>query len=153
MKQFLAFIIISAILIAFLLIMGSPPAAAETLYVCVSDDSYLNGRAKPSTRSEVTMRLYNGDAVEAVAIHGEWVEVVGGESGTSFCKAAYLNSMKNPTFYTNTSGGRVRVRKSPGDGQGVGWISAGDMIKVTKVIMGWGCTNAGWVDLCYFTQQ
>ena len=92
------------ILVAFLLFSTTK---AETVYVRISDDSYLNGRAEPHKRAEVTMKLYNGDSLEAVGFHGEWIEVVGGESGTSFCKAQYLSEIKDPVLYTNTSGNMI----------------------------------------------
>jgi hypothetical protein len=128
-------------------------ACAETVYVCVSEDSYLNGRARPSTKAEITMRLYNGDELEAVSFSNDWVEVIGGESGTSWCKAIYLSEIKEPLWFVNTSGGRVRARKTPVDGKGTGWVSSRDTIKVTKIVMGWGYTSIGWVDLSYFTQK
>lgn len=128
-------------------------ACAQTVFVSISPSSYLNGRARPSTKSEITMRLYKGDELEAISFSGEWVEVVGGETGTSFCKAIYLSEINEPVWFINTSGGRVRVRKTPVDGKSTGWISSGDTIKVTKIVMGWGYTSLGWVDLSYFTQK
>lgn len=150
MKQFVAFAVIAIILVSFLLILG-PPAAAETVYVCISDHSYLNGRCAPSKNAEVTMKLFNGDELEIVALRGEWAEVVGGESGTSFCKIKYLSEIREPVSFTNTSGGRVRVRHNPVDGKTVGWIEAGKTVTVSKQILGWGYTKSGWVDLSYFT--
>lgn len=125
-------------------------ANAQTVYVCISEDSYLNGRARPSTRAEITMRLYNGDELEVVRFCGEWVEIIGGESGTSFCKAKYVSEVKDPVFCVNASGGRVRIRSSAIDGKGVGWVKAGGTVKVTRQLLGWGYIGTGWVDLSYF---
>lgn len=128
-------------------------AASETLYVCIDKHTYLNGRARPSKKAEITMRLYDGDDVEAIRFCDEWIEVIGGESGTSFIKADYLSEIKSPVVYVNASKGRVRVRKTPDSNQTVSWIKAGETIKITRQIMGWGYTHGGWVDLQYFSKK
>lgn len=131
-------------------IFWSSLSYAELAYVCVSEDSFLNGRSAPNKNADVTMRLFSGDEVDVVSFHGEWAEIIGGESGTSFCKAEFLSSIKKPVTYVNTSKGRVRVRKTPIDGKPVDWIGAKETIVVTKIICGWGLTNKGWIDLSYF---
>lgn len=149
MKPFTAFLLILAILLSALLLLGHP-AVAETVYVSIREGTYLNGREHPSTRSHITMRLFNGDALEIVSFDGEWVEVEGGESGTSFVKAEYLSEVNSPVSYTNTSGGRVRVRRSPSNSTAIDWIRSGETIAISKVIAGWGYTHGGWVDLSFF---
>lgn len=150
-KDLYLVVFVSALLLAGLIAaLIVSDAEAETAYACVSNGSYLNARAYPRKSAEVTMHLYNGDEVQVVGFHGDWVQIVGGESGTSYCKAKYLSEIRKPVTYTNTSGGRVRIRESAVDGKGVGWIEAGKSITVTKQLLGWGYTKAGWVDLSYF---
>ena len=149
MRKLLIFIIIVLQLIV-LLFMLSEPASGETLYVSIREGTYLNGRERPSTKAGITMRLFDGDAVDAIAFDGEWVEVIGGESGTSFVKAQYLSKLKEPAMYVNASGGRVRVRKTPQSSKITAWIGSDDIIKISKQIMNWGYTHGGWVDLSYF---
>ena len=149
MKKFGIFVAFVLLLVSLLVALGEP-AGAESVYVVIRDGTYLNGREHPSTKAHITMRLFNGDKLEVVSFNGEWVEVVGGESGTSFVKAEYLSEVKNPVSYINISGGRVRVRKSPFSNQAVSWIKSGQTVTITRQILGWGYTHGGWVDLSYF---
>lgn len=152
MRKFWMLIII-ALQLFILIFAFEQPAKSETLYVSIREDTYLNGRERPSTKSFITMRLFNGDVLEAITFDGEWVEVVGGESGTSFVKAEYLSELKIPVFYTNVSGGRVRVRKTPQSSKTVAWIASNDTIKISRKIMDWGYTHGGWVNLSYFEKK
>lgn len=124
-------------------------AENEILYVCVSEDSWLNGRAEPHKDSFVTLKLYSGDTVEVVGTSGEWVEVIGGETGTSFVSSKYLSQTLEPFTVTNVSGGRVKVR-SYIDGKVVGYVKAGKSVKVTRTMLGWGYIGNGWVKLEFF---
>ena len=151
-RAFVLCVVVATLLSLALLFLGSP-AEAETVCVSIREGTYLNGRMKPSTKSSVTMRLFNGDELEAVALAGEWVEVIGGESGTSFVKAQYLNEIKSPVYYRNISNGRVRVRKTPEGNQTVAWIPKNKCVKVSRQLMGWGRINDGWIDLQYFQKE
>lgn len=149
MRQFLIFLL-SALLLASILFFLGHPAEAETVYVSIREGTYLNGRMRPSTRSCVTMRLFNGDSLEVVSFDGEWVQVVGGESGTSYVKAEYLSELSSPVQYTNVSGGRVRIRKAPSSSKAIGWVGANQTILISRQISGWGYYRNGWVDLSFF---
>ena len=102
MRRFFVFFV-TAIAIILLIVFLGEPASAETLYVSIREGTYLNGREFPSTKSHITMRLFNGDSVEAISFNGEWVEVRGGESGTSFIKSQYLSELIKPVYYENIS--------------------------------------------------
>lgn len=143
--------LVISVIVVLLIVFSVGVACAEEdiLYVCVNKDSYLNGRARPSTSAEITMKLYNGDTVEVVGSHGEWIEIIGGESGTSFVKAKYISETLDPYTITNISGGRVRIRSCI-DGETVGYVKAGKSVKVTRTMLGWGYIGSGWVDLEYF---
>lgn len=125
---------------------------ATSHFVNVSEDSYLNGRMAPSKKSTVTMRLYRGDEVEVIGFSGDWAEVVGGESGTSYVKAQYLSTILEPIIFKNVSGGRVKVRSQPIAGKTVSWISSGKSITVESIVFGWGRTSSGWIDLSFFEE-
>lgn len=96
------------------------------------------------------MKIPNGDTVEALSTKDGWVEVVGGESNTSWCKAEYLSSVQDAVSFRNTSGCRVFVRDGI-EGAKTGVIRANKAITVTRQIFGWGYTDSGWVDLQFFT--
>lgn len=127
-------------------------ALSETLTVTISS-GHLNARANPGTNSEITMRLYDGDTVEALSTKDGWVEIEGGETGTSWCKAEYLSSSQSASqTYVNTSGGRVRIRDEI-EGNPIGWVASGETVSVSRSILGWGYIGKGWVDLSYFQQE
>lgn len=147
MKRFLAivFLLLFVWSVVALLFHG---ASAETLYACTVRDD-LNGRSRPSTSAPIEMRIPPGDAVEAVSYKDGWVEVVGGESGTVWCKAEYLSSTQDAVYFKNTSGGRVFLRNGI-EGAKTGVVKANKVVLVTRQIFGWGYIGNGWVDLSYF---
>lgn len=142
MKRFLMLFTLIATLIANV-------AISETLYVCTNGDD-LNGRAAPSKNADIEMRIPNGEKVEAVSYNVGWVEVLGGETGTVWCKAEYLSSTQEPTEYRNSSGGRVFIRDGI-EGVKTGFVvRANDTVWVTREINGWGYIESGWVNLNNF---
>lgn len=140
----------SFIVLWIFMLLAMWTAAGETLYVCTERDN-LNARFAPSTSSSIEMRLPPGEEVLAVSHRDGWVEIVGGEGGTSWCKAEYLSSTLEPTFFTNISGGRVFLRETI-EGKKNGFVRANKTILVTRQIFGWGYTGRGWVDLSYFEE-
>lgn len=127
------------------------PADAETLYVTASE---LNGRARPSKSATVEAVFCRGDSVESTgAVHGDWVEIVGGETGTVWCSAKYLSTSVRTEYYRNTSGGRVRIRTQP-EGKACGWIEDGKRVQISSYIDDWGYVQGkGWVSMNYFTKE
>lgn len=121
----------------------------DILYVCVSEGSFLNGRIAPSKNADVTMKLYPGDTVEVVSVVDGWVEIVGGESGTSFVDSRYVSETNEPYKMINTSGGRIRMRDSI-DGKTISYVKAKGIVTIERTILGWGYTGRGWVQLSYF---
>lgn len=149
MKKLFYAIVLFLALWAFLL-LAVWVAAGETLYVCTENDD-LNARYAPSTSSNIEMLLPPGEEVEALSYRDGWVEIVGGESGTSWCKAEYLSSTLEPAYFVNISGGRVFLRDAI-EGRKSGFVRANKTILVTRQIFGWGYTGHGWVDLSYFEE-
>lgn len=123
---------------------------ATSHYVNISEGTYLNGREKPSKKSFITMRLFRGDKVNVLGFSGDWAEVEGGESGTSFVKAKYLSTILEPVRFRNVSSGRVRVRTEPVSGSTAAWLSSGKTVTVLSIVSGWGRIASGWIDLSYF---
>lgn len=134
---------------SFLTLLQISPGLGETLFVVTNGDC-LNGRARPDKHAPVEARFDNGEAVEALSIQNGWVEVIGGETGTVWCKAEYLSdSQSDSATYRNTSGGRVFVRNEP-SGKKTGRIDAGKKVTVSRQIGNWGYIGSGWVDLSFF---
>ena len=141
--------IIIFILLFLTIVINSAMAESTTLIVTVDE---LNGRAEPTTKSSVEMRLYKDDEVTFVSYNDGWVEIIGGETGTVFCKAEYLSEKDaNLGTYKNTSGGRVHVRENI-EGKRIDSIAANKNVEVSSIILNWGYIGNGWVDLQYFEQ-
>ena len=141
--------IIIFILLFLTIVINNAMADFTTLVVTVDE---LNGRAEPTTKSNIEMRLYKDDEVTFVSYDDGWVEIIGGETGTVFCKAEYLSEKDaNLGTYKNTSGGRVHVRDSI-EGKRISSIAANKNVEVSSIILNWGYIGNGWVDLEYFEQ-
>ena len=152
-RKFTLFVITFLLLTTVFFILYHPLfGVAETLYVRTNGDC-LNGRAQPDKHASVEARFDNGAQVESVSTSGDWVEVVGGETGTVWCKAEYLSSFASGcVLYRNTSGGRVFVRSEP-CGAKTGRVGADKTVSVRNIVNGWGYIGTGWVDLSYFSKE
>lgn len=141
--------IIIFVLLFLTIVINNSMAESTTLVVTVDE---LNGRAEPTTKSSVEMHLYKDDEVTFVSYTDGWVEIIGGETGTVFCKAEYLSEKDaNLGTYKNISGGRVNVRDNI-EGKKINSIAANKNIEVSSIILNWGYIGNGWVDLQYFEQ-
>ena len=125
-------------------------AESDILYVCVDENSHLNGRARPSKHADITMKLYKGETIQVIeAVEDGWLKIVGGETGVSYVDSRYVSESLESFYATNISGGRVRVRDSIG-GRTVAHIKAGGRVKVERTMLGWGYIGSGWIMLEYF---
>ena len=139
-----------ALILAFCSWCTSANAEGNVMYVCVHASSHLNGRAKPSKNSEITMKLYNGEEVEVVDIRSDgWIEIVGGETGTSFVSDKYVSQTIEQYKVTNVSDGRIKVRETI-DGKVVDYVKKGETVTILQTMSEWGRISKGWVKLEYF---
>ncbi|MEG1776939.1 MAG: SH3 domain-containing protein [Clostridia bacterium] len=120
----------------------------RTVYVMASE---LNGRAEASLKATVEARFYRGDELEALRYQLGWVEVVGGETGTVWCKAEHLSEYAVEAEYANKSGGRVFIHAELGDDSkdGKRAVECGKRVTVTRVLYGYGYMGKGWIDLSF----
>lgn len=124
-------------------------AAASTSLYCVADR--LNGREKPSKNSNIEAHFEYGEELEVVGYDGDWVEVIGGETGTVFVNAQYVASSLETTKYKNISSGRVIVRDAPNGNKKKDYVKAKKTVTISAVIDNWGyIKNRGWINLDYF---
>lgn len=138
-------------LCVLLLLLELPSASCETLYVVTQGDD-LNGRSEPSIHAPVEMRIPNGEAVQSVSSQNGWVEIVGGETGTVWCREEYLSSAPEASKFRNVSGGRVFVRDTvKGHKTGLE-VPANKTVTVRIQRDGWGKVSSGWVDLSFFEE-
>lgn len=137
-------------LAAILLLILPSISQGETLYCTAST---LNGRAEPSKKARVEAQFSYGDEMEVVGYTDNWIEVVGGETGTVFVSAKYCASSLEKVKYQNTSGGRVIIRESPEGKKKNDWIKANKKVTISAEVDGWGyIADRGWIDLSYFNE-
>ena len=97
-----------------------------------------------------------GDILEATGEWSddhEWVEVTGGEAGTCWVHRKYITERIEPFKVINKRYKTVKIRKKPSEkGKLTGYLNKGRSIEVVQVLMGWGRTRLGWIDL-YFVDE
>ena len=127
-------------------------ADALTLYAAHKEGD-LNIRQSPNGKR--VGYLSPGDRGEYIRQDGEWVLLaLGIEDGKGWVNAQYLTV--DPAAagrYVNASGGRVRIRKTPG-GKAAGWLGIGKTVEVLSVLPDengelWGRTKKGYIALKY----
>ena len=139
-------------LCAMLLFVQVATAEAMTLYAA-HEEGDLNIRDKPY--GDRIGYLLPGDSGEFVRQEGEWVFLaLGIEAGGGWVSAKYLTADPEAAGqYVNASGGRVRIRETPG-GKAAGWIKAGRTVEVLAVLPDengdmWGRTKTGYIAMKY----
>ena len=155
MTNFTRFLCVLLVLLGILLVIDclfpiGAFAYEETLYVMVTE---LNGRECPNTKCGVEAHFERGDMLAPIQLNTNgWVEVIGGETGTVWCKAEYVSESESIRKWKNTSGGSVNLRANPScEAKKIGKIKHGRVMRITAEVMGWGyIKDQGWVDLEYF---
>lgn len=158
-KILVVLLIIIALLMIFLYI-GDGAAKSEgneydgtVLYVLANQ---LNGRYAPRKTGIIEALFDKGAPVKATGRWSKdmlWIEVYGGECGTVWCKAEYLSEITDPIIMENSSNGRIKIRSKPGkNGRIVGYVKRDQKITVNQIVLGWGRTKKGWIDLLYFSE-
>ena len=119
----------------------------HTLYVTASQ---LNGRASPRKTGFIEMTYERGDILKAT---GRWsndhagIEVLGGESRTVWVNAKYVTERKESFCVKARYYGKFKIRKKPFDGRVVGYFRDDQIVQIDQVVLGWGRTKKGWIDL------
>ena len=145
-------VIVTALLFALPLIRAAMAEEAQPAAMYVTGvKSWLNGRAKPDTGSDVEARFTIGTEVDVYEVSGQWAKVAGGETGYVWCSVDYLTSVPPDSArqtYTVRANGRVRVRDTP-DGDLVRWLADGDTVPVTCWFNGWAYIGDGYIQQKY----
>lgn len=134
----------------------APPAMADALYTVTVDD-YVYVREQPTKASSELGTINGGEQVTGTGYQDGWVQVaVAMELTEGWIRADLLTLTDYPVGrYTNTSGGRVRVRAEP-DGKAVGWLKAGGTVDVIRWVdvdgVVWAVTERGYIDGRYIEQ-
>ena len=112
----------------------------------------MNGRTNPRKTAFIECRFDHGDKLTATGEWSEdnhWIEVYGGESGTVWVYADYVSERKEGFTVKNLDHQQVKIRSRPVDGKLKGYLKKNKTIEVDQVVLGWGKTPRGWIDLDY----
>ena len=121
---------------------------------CRVQTRLLNGRAAPRKTASIEARFDYGDILEATGEWSKdykWVEVAGGETGTVWVSIRFISERKH-FMAVNQDYKEVKVRKWPVSGKVVKKLKRGQKVEIEQVVLGWGKTTYGWVDL-YFLEE
>ena len=114
----------------------------------------LNGRAAPRKIASIEARFDYGDIITLTGEWSDdhkWVEAIGGETGTVWVSIRYISERKHFTAQ-NLYYKEVKVRDWPVKGKVHHIIKKGQTVEIEQVILGWGKTKWGWVDLYYLEE-
>lgn len=149
--------LLTLVLIAWGIISIVSGARSEnlTIYATASvQTKLLNGRAAPRKKATVEARFDYGDKLELTgewSADHKWVEAVGGETGTVWVSIRYISERKHFTA-KNVDYKEVKVRDWPINGKVHYKIKKGQTVEIEQVVLGWGKTRYGWVDLYYLEE-
>jgi len=143
--------LVTAILIVTLALMQTVALADAQYVVTVSD--YCNIREEPRKDSADAGNLYAGDIVIGTSYQDGWVQVdVDTEAGTGWVREDLLTLADYPVGrYTNNSGGRVNIRKTPyaDKDNHEHWLDAGHSVNVIRWVdvagVAWAYTAKGYI--------
>lgn len=137
----------AVLLVTLMLLCGCACADDNVWALC---KSYVNLRAKPSTKAEIVGYLDCGDGAETdCVVKNGWLHIVrpSMESGDSWVNLSYMvysKPEKVDALMSVVGNGRVALRKTV-DGKRRAWIRQGDMLKVLWVSDEWSLTNRGYI--------
>lgn len=139
------------ILLAFLVLAGS--AAAETAWVMLGPDDYVNVRIKPAKKSTITGYIDTGDAFETDGLsRNGFLQVLGvGENGEGWVFSGYVTDEKPEPVndrYVCVARNRVACRRwidGPRIRGKAGWLYNGSTVKVYYRTSEWSVTNRGYI--------
>ena len=153
LKKLLAFIVMISMIfsLAFAEKVDENKRETTTLYVTANR---LNGRARPSKQSSVEARFEKGDPLKAYGWDEShnWIEVIGGETATVWIWWEYVTERTDSFDVWNGYGEKVKLRKKP-FGKVTGYLKNDGELLIDQVVLGWGHSSRGWIDLSYLTEE
>lgn len=145
-------VIIIALAAVLLMIRAASAEEPVTMW-CISSDTYVNVRERPSTKARVGGRLDFGDAVTVTGSARDgsgttWYQVEGiTEQGYGYVCSNYLIPSE-PSRCTKTAviraSGRVAVYRRV-DGTRKTWAKAGSTLTIKIYSDTWCLTDKGWI--------
>ena len=151
------FKLIFCIVVLVLLCIFAPKGHAEDLdesnYVTFyTIGSNLNCRMAPNKHSYIVTELEKGQEVKGTGRWSKdhrWVEIEHCEYGRLWCDYHFLTERTDAFTIETLCDDPVKIRKQVFNGKVKGYLRKGKTIEVTQVVLGWGKTSQGWIDLDY----
>lgn len=131
-----------------LLLLGCNAFADDNVWALCK--SYVNLRAKPSTKSDIVGYLDCGDGAETDwKMKGGWLHIISPnlETGDGWVNASFVVHDKPERIDATAkivSNGRVALRKTVG-GKRRAWCHHGDSLRVLWMSEEWSLTNRGYI--------
>lgn len=150
-RTLIALAIIAAVEWLLIGVMAIVRGEGVTRWVLCTPDGEVNIRSRATTDSEVTGRVFAGDAVQVSGGKNRWAwcEGLGTEMGEGYIHQGYLVDSEvtlypEPVTMTVAGRGRVAARRSV-DGERRKWLRPGDQVTVYATGGGWACTSDGYI--------
>lgn len=150
MKRFLICMVLLVMLFGYAVCEEVTEETGDTIFYVLASDA-LNCRYAPKKKSVIATSLANGQTITGTGKWSKdhkWVEIDHFEYGKLWCSYQYLTERTEP-FYIETLWDSIKIRKTPVNGTVVAYLRKGKEIEVTQVVLGWGKTKSGWIDLEY----
>lgn len=119
------------------------------MYV-VADE--LNLRTGPNKHSYAVAMAMDGDILHTAGEWSDnyrWIKVFHSEYGWLWCNYKYVTE-RTDEFYVETLWDTpIKIRNEAVTGRVTGYLRKGKQLKITQVVLGWGKSRQGWIDLSY----
>jgi len=116
----------------------------------------LNGRFRPNKKASVLAEYEFGDILIPTGKWSKdhmWVQVLHPEEEYVWVNVNYISERLDIFEVYTLCDTKVRIRKSPGSGKTTGYLKKEQHVEVDQVVLGFGHTDKGWIDLSYFIEE
>lgn len=147
----LLFVMLSLFSVAF----GEEEEPEELNELIVIADT-LNARYRPSKKSAALAEYVFGDHLVPTGKWSkdhQWIQIFHPEQNYLWVNINYISERLDIFEVFTLCDSPVRVRKSPGSGKTTKYLKKEQHVEVDQVVMGFGHTDYGWIDLSYFIEE
>ena len=123
----------------------------EPIPMYVTADN-LNLRMTPSKKGVVATGAENGDQLSATGKWSKdykWIEIWHPEMGYLWCNYHYVTERTDHFLIETLWDTPIKIRNQAFNGRVVGYLRKGKTLEITQVVLGWGKSRQGWIDLSY----
>ena len=116
----------------------------------------LNGRYRPTKKSAVLAEYEFGDILKPTGKWSKdhaWIQVYHPEEKYVWVSINYISERMDIFEVYTLCDSPVKVRKYPESGKVTKYLKKEQHVEVDQVILGYGHTSYGWIDLSYFIEE